>query len=185
MTKNALITGWGMYAPSRVMTNDDLATHGRHLRRVDRHPHRDPRATDRGRRRDHHDPLGPCRAGRAGGRRRRPGRARPRDRRHLLPGLPAARHRACSSPPSWARIARRASTSRQPAPGFVYGLATGTSFIRSGMYRNVLVIGVEVLSRFIDWRDRSTCVLFGDGAGAVLLQASDQPGGLLGDGPVQ
>ena len=48
------------------------------------------------------------------------------------------------------------------------------------MYRNVLVIGVEVLSRFLNWTDRNTCVLFGDGAGAVLLQASDQPGGLIG-----
>jgi 3-oxoacyl-[acyl-carrier-protein] synthase-3 len=64
--------------------------------------------------------------------------------------------------------------------GFLFALATGSSFIRSGAYRNVLVIGVEVLSRFIDWSDRNTCVLFGDGAGAVLLTASDQPGGLLG-----
>jgi 3-oxoacyl-[acyl-carrier-protein] synthase-3 len=48
------------------------------------------------------------------------------------------------------------------------------------MYRNVLVIGVEVLSRFINWQDRNTCVLFGDGAGAVLLSASDKPGGMLG-----
>jgi 3-oxoacyl-[acyl-carrier-protein] synthase-3 len=64
--------------------------------------------------------------------------------------------------------------------GFLYGLATGSSFIRSGMYRSVLVVGVEVLSRFLNWNDRNTCVLFGDGAGAVLLQGSDQPGGLLG-----
>jgi len=64
--------------------------------------------------------------------------------------------------------------------GFLYALATGDAFIRSGMYRQVLVIGVEVLSRFLDWSDRSTCVLFGDGSGAVLLSASDQPGGLLG-----
>jgi 3-oxoacyl-[acyl-carrier-protein] synthase III len=64
--------------------------------------------------------------------------------------------------------------------GFLYGLAAGTGFIRGGMYRNVLVIGVEILSRFLNWRDRSTCVLFGDGAGAVLLSASDEPGGLLG-----
>src|ERR687896_2746397 len=64
--------------------------------------------------------------------------------------------------------------------GFIYAYAAGTSFVRSGMYRNVLVIGVEILSRFLNWTDRSTCVLFGDGAGAVLLQASDQPGGLLG-----
>jgi 3-oxoacyl-[acyl-carrier-protein] synthase III len=64
--------------------------------------------------------------------------------------------------------------------GFLYGLATGSSFIRSGMYRRVLVIGVEVLSRFLNWSDRNTCVLFGDGAGAVLLEASEAPGGLLG-----
>jgi 3-oxoacyl-[acyl-carrier-protein] synthase-3 len=64
--------------------------------------------------------------------------------------------------------------------GFLYALASATSFVRSGMYRNVLVVGVEILSRFLDWSDRSTCVLFGDGAGAVLLQASDQPGGMLG-----
>jgi 3-oxoacyl-[acyl-carrier-protein] synthase-3 len=64
--------------------------------------------------------------------------------------------------------------------GFLFALATGTSFIRGGMARNVLVIGVEILSRFLDWTDRSTCVLFGDGAGAVLLSASDAPGGLMG-----
>jgi 3-oxoacyl-[acyl-carrier-protein] synthase-3 len=64
--------------------------------------------------------------------------------------------------------------------GFLYGLASGTSFVRSGMYRNVVVIGVEILSRFLNWSDRSTCVLFGDGAGAVVIQASDQPGGMLG-----
>jgi 3-oxoacyl-[acyl-carrier-protein] synthase III len=48
------------------------------------------------------------------------------------------------------------------------------------MYRNVLVIGVELLSRFLDYTDRNTCVLFGDGAGAVIVSASDQPGGLTG-----
>ena len=63
--------------------------------------------------------------------------------------------------------------------GFLYALATGDAFIRSGMYRKCWCIGVEVLSRFLDWTDRSTCVLFGDGAGAVLLSASEQPGGLL------
>jgi 3-oxoacyl-[acyl-carrier-protein] synthase III len=64
--------------------------------------------------------------------------------------------------------------------GFVFALATASGFIRSGMYRNVLVIGVEVLSRFLDWTDRNTCVLFGDGAGAVVLSASDAPGGVRG-----
>jgi len=53
--------------------------------------------------------------------------------------------------------------------GFPYALAVAEGFVRSGMYRNVLVVGAEVLSGFIDWKDRSTCVLFGDGAGAAVV----------------
>jgi 3-oxoacyl-[acyl-carrier-protein] synthase III len=64
--------------------------------------------------------------------------------------------------------------------GFVFSLATATAYVRSGMNRNVLVVGVELLSRFLDYTDRNTCVLFGDGAGAVIVSASDAPGGLLG-----
>jgi 3-oxoacyl-[acyl-carrier-protein] synthase-3 len=60
--------------------------------------------------------------------------------------------------------------------GFVYGLATADQFIRSGQYRNALVVGAEIYSRILDWNDRGTCVLFGDGAGAVVLQKSDTPG---------
>jgi len=60
--------------------------------------------------------------------------------------------------------------------GFVYALATADKFIRSGSHRNVLVIGAEVFSRILDFNDRTTCVLFGDGAGAVVLTASDEPG---------
>lgn len=63
--------------------------------------------------------------------------------------------------------------------GFVYGLSTAQQFIASGACDYVLVIGVELLSRFVDWTDRSTCVLFGDGAGAVVLEVSDQPSGVL------
>jgi 3-oxoacyl-[acyl-carrier-protein] synthase-3 len=54
--------------------------------------------------------------------------------------------------------------------GFLYALSIGDQFIRSGTYRNILVVGVELLSRIVDWKDRTTCVLFGDGAGAVVLQ---------------
>ena len=61
---------------------------------------------------------------------------------------------------------------------FGYGLVVGAQFIQSGALKNVLVIGSDVMSRIIDWRDRGTCVLFGDGAGAVMLQATDNPGGL-------
>jgi 3-oxoacyl-[acyl-carrier-protein] synthase III len=63
--------------------------------------------------------------------------------------------------------------------GFVYALATGSQFIATGAYKNVLVIGAEVFTRILDWQDRSTCVLFGDGAGAVVLQPTDEAGGLL------
>ncbi|ARP87346.1 beta-ketoacyl-ACP synthase III [Bordetella genomosp. 9] len=60
--------------------------------------------------------------------------------------------------------------------GFVYALTTADSFVRAGRSRHALVIGAEVFSRILDWNDRSTCVLFGDGAGAVVLSASDAPG---------
>lgn len=60
--------------------------------------------------------------------------------------------------------------------GFVYGLAIAEKFIRSGSHRCALVVGSEVFSRILDWNDRGTCVLFGDGAGAVVLEASDAPG---------
>lgn len=60
--------------------------------------------------------------------------------------------------------------------GFVYALTTADSFIRAGRARCALVIGAEVFSRILDWNDRGTCVLFGDGAGAVVLKASDKPG---------
>lgn len=60
--------------------------------------------------------------------------------------------------------------------GFVYAMTTADSFIRAGRARSALVIGAEVFSSILDWNDRGTCVLFGDGAGAVVLRASDSPG---------
>jgi 3-oxoacyl-[acyl-carrier-protein] synthase-3 len=60
--------------------------------------------------------------------------------------------------------------------GFVYAVSVADSFIKSGMHRNVLVIGAEVFSRILNFEDRTTCVLFGDGAGAVVLTASKEPG---------
>jgi 3-oxoacyl-[acyl-carrier-protein] synthase-3 len=62
---------------------------------------------------------------------------------------------------------------------FVYGLVTAHQYIATGAFKNILIIGVELVSRFLDWEDRNTCVLFGDGAGAVVLSHSDTPGGLL------
>jgi 3-oxoacyl-[acyl-carrier-protein] synthase-3 len=63
--------------------------------------------------------------------------------------------------------------------GFVYALSMAADAIRAGSANTVIVIGAETLSRVVNWKDRNTCVLFGDGAGAVVLQASDQPGGVL------
>ena len=60
--------------------------------------------------------------------------------------------------------------------GFLYALSVADSFIRAGVYKKVLVVGAETYSRSVDYNDRTTCVLFGDGAGAVVLSASDEPG---------
>ena len=178
-TTNALITGWGMYAPSRVMTNDDLA--------------KIVETSDE------------WIASRTGIRERR---IAADDETTTTLSVHAARDAlavagvdasevdlivlgTCSPdypmPATACLVARDLGATRAAAfdlqaacSGFVYAMATANGFIRSGMYRNVLVIGVEVLSRFLDWTDRNTCVLFGDGAGAVLMQASDQPGGISG-----
>ena len=179
MTTNALITGWGMYAPSRVMTNDELAklveTSDEWI--VSRTGIRERRvAAD-------HETTTSLSVNAA------------RDALAVAGVDPAELDlvivATCTPdyplPATSVLVATELGATRAAGfdlqaacSGFLYGIASGTSFVRSGMYRNVLVIGVEILSRFLDWNDRSTCVLFGDGAGAVLLQASDQPGGMLG-----
>jgi 3-oxoacyl-[acyl-carrier-protein] synthase-3 len=63
--------------------------------------------------------------------------------------------------------------------GFIYALEMATQAIRGGSISNAIVIGSETLSRFVNWKDRGTCILFGDGAGAFVLQGSDEPGGLI------
>ena len=64
--------------------------------------------------------------------------------------------------------------------GFIFGMVTAAQFIRTGVYRNILLIGADVLSRWVDWTDRSTCILFGDGAGAVVMQGTEDRDRLLG-----
>ena len=63
--------------------------------------------------------------------------------------------------------------------GLIYAMATASAFIESGMYENILVIGAETLSKTLDWSDRSTCVLFGDGAGALIISSSEQKKGIM------
>lgn len=179
MTTNALIGGWGMYAPSRIMTNDELSTF------VDTSDEWITTRTGiRERRIAADDETATTLAVHAA-----------RDALAVAGLDPSALDLVivgtCTPdyplPATAVLVATELGATRASGfdlqaacSGFLYALASGHSFIRSGMYRNVMVIGVEVLSRFLDWTDRSTCVLFGDGAGAVLLQASDAPGGLLG-----
>ena len=66
--------------------------------------------------------------------------------------------------------------------GFVFALITASQFIRSGVYRNVVIVGADLLSRWVDWKDRASCVLFGDGAGAVVCQRVDDGDRLLSFG---
>lgn len=63
--------------------------------------------------------------------------------------------------------------------GFIYGLAVGSQFVATGMYRKVLVVATETMSKVVNWQDRNTCILFGDGAGAVVLQPVEEGWGLL------
>lgn len=63
--------------------------------------------------------------------------------------------------------------------GFTYGLSVAEGFVRAGTYKNILVVGAETISRFIDWKDRGTCVLFGDGAGAAVVSKSKDGHGIL------
>ena len=179
MTTNALITGWGMYAPARVMTNDDLAKlvetsdewivsrTGIRERRIAA-PEETTTTLSVHAARDALDVAG----------------MRAEDLDLVIVGT-------CSPdyymPATAVLVAHELGATRAAGfdlmaacSGFVFSLATATAYIRSGMYRNVLVVGVELLSRFLDYTDRNTCVLFGDGAGAVIVSASDGPGGLLG-----
>ncbi len=88
---------------------------------------------------------------------------------------------ACASLVQYSLGARKAAAFdiNAACSGFIYALATACQFVATGAYDNVLVVGSEVYSRILDWQDRNTCVLFGDGAGAVVIQASDSPPGSL------
>jgi 3-oxoacyl-[acyl-carrier-protein] synthase-3 len=63
--------------------------------------------------------------------------------------------------------------------GFLFAINVGAKFIETGTYKNVVIVGVDVMSSIVDYTDRTTCVIFGDGAGAVLLQADDEGNGIL------
>jgi 3-oxoacyl-[acyl-carrier-protein] synthase-3 len=174
----AAMTGWGMYVPERVLTNADLAKFvdtsdewirtrtGIHERRVIA-----PQETT---------VSMSVEAGRAA---------------CLKAGVDPADIElvivATFTPdqymPSTASLVQHALGARRAGAfdlnaacsGFVYALAVGSQFVQTGLYSKVLLIGTDIASRFLDYEDRRTCVLFGDGSGAVVLQPSSTPAGLL------
>ena len=175
----AVITGWGMYAPARVMTNADLS------KLVDTSDEWITSRTGiRERRIAADDETTATLATNAGRDALAVAGLEPADLDLVIVATASPDY---LMPATGVLVARDLGATRAvgfdlnaACSGFVYGLATGASFVRSGMYHNVLVVGVDLLSRYLDWTDRNTCVLFGDGAGAVVLSASDGPGGLLG-----
>ena len=177
------IVSLGHYQPSRVLTNDDLAqmvdTSDAWIRdRVGIATRRIAAGEE-----TVADMAG--RGGREGARRLRPHRRRhrPGRRRHLLLCGPLPQRRRPGSRPSSASAPRPRSTSTPPARASRYALATVDHAIRAGAARNAIVIGAEKLSDFTDWTDRSTCIIFGDGAGAAVVTAAAD-GEPTGIGPV-
>jgi 3-oxoacyl-[acyl-carrier-protein] synthase-3 len=176
---NALITGWGMYAPTQIMTNKDLEklvdTSDEWIR---------SRTGIRERRVAADDETTTTLCVNAGRDALAVAGMTPDELDLVIVGT-------CSPdyymPATGVLVAHELGATRAAGfdvmaacSGFVFSLSTATAYVRSGMYRNVLVIGAELLTRFLDYTDRNTCVLFGDGAGAVILSASEEPGGLLG-----
>ncbi len=177
-TRYAHITGWGAYAPPRVVTNNDLAQlipttddwirerTGIVERRIaDEGVYTSTMAIEAGRRALEVAGLDPARLDLVICATSTPDYLMPNTASLVQDGLGAS-HAA-------------AFDLNAACSGFVYALVTGAGMIRGGVYDNILVVGAESMSRVMNWSDRSTCVLFGDGAGAVVLQASDRPGGIL------
>ena len=173
------IAGWGSYVPDRVLTNDELA------KRVDTTDEWIVRRTgirERHIAADHETTstmsinAGSQALARAG--------LEASDLDLIIVATSTPDHH---TPPVSSQIQHALGALQVPAfvvvagcTGFVYALTTAYQFIETGVYRNILVIGTELLSRFIDWSDRSMCVLFGDAAGAVVVQRSPTPCGLRG-----
>jgi 3-oxoacyl-[acyl-carrier-protein] synthase III len=176
---SARLTGWGRYAPAQVLTNADLErivdTSDEWIR--SRTGIRERRVAAA------HETTASMGAV-AGLRAIRTAGIEPEDVDLIL--------LATLTPDYWmpstaALVKEAIGNTRAPAmdvmaacSGFVYGYATAQAYIQAGMAKHALVIGAETLTRFLDYTDRNTCILFGDGAGAVVLSASDQPGGSLG-----
>jgi 3-oxoacyl-[acyl-carrier-protein] synthase-3 len=177
-SRYAHITGWGAYVPPRCVTNAELSQlvptsdawirertgiETRHI--ADDEDHTSTMAIKAGRKALQTANLDPGRLGLVICATSTPDYLMPNTASLIQDGL-GATHAA-------------AFDLNTACSGFVYALSVAASMLRSGAYDSALVIGAESMSRVMDWTDRTTCVLFGDGAGAVVLQASERPGGVL------
>ncbi len=175
---NAHITGWGMAVPDAILTNDDLA------QRVDTN---DQWIRDMTGIRERHvagkDEFTSTLAVSASIKALAVANLKPTDIDLIICStsspdfiFPAT---ACLIQDQLGASKAGAFDLSAACTGFIFALNMAAQAIRSGSIRNALVIGTETLTRFVDWQDRKTCILFGDGAGAFVLQASDLPGGIL------
>ena len=174
---NASITGWGHYAPSNVVTNDDLAevvdTSDEWIR--SRSGIRERRFAEEG----ETTATMSVESGRAALER---AGLRPDDLDLILVATSSPDH---LTPPVSSQVQSMLGAPTVGAmqitvgcTGFVYALVTAEQFIRTGTYATILVIGTELISRWLSMDERSTAVLFGDGSGAVVVQASEEPCGI-------
>ena len=174
----AHITGWGMSAPEQVLTNDDISkmveTNDAWIRE---------RTGIRERRIARADQFPSTLGVEAAIKALKIANLHPRDLDLIICSSSSPEYifpaTACLIQDQLGATKAGAFDLLAACSGFIYALNMGAQAIRSGSMKNVLVIGAETLSRFINWKDRNTCILFGDGAGAFVLQASDQPGGVL------
>jgi 3-oxoacyl-[acyl-carrier-protein] synthase-3 len=177
MTRYAHITGWGMAAPERVLTNEELSLlvdtndewivsrtgiHSRHI-------------AEKGE-------TTASLAVEAAIKALDPTDIEARDLDLIIVATSSPEHifpaTACLVQDQLGAVKAGAFDLSAACTGFIYALNMAAQSIRTGSIDNALVIGSETLSRLVDWEDRSTCILFGDGAGAFVLQASERPGGI-------
>jgi len=174
----AHITGWGMYVPEPVLTNDDIAklvdTNDEWIR--DRTGIRERHIA-----REHEFPS--TLAVEASIKALRVANLAPTELDLIICASSSPEYifpaTACLIQDRIGATKAGAFDISAACTGFVYAINMAAQSIRSGSIKNALVIGTETLSRFVDWKDRNTCILFGDGAGAFVLQASEKPGGVL------